>query len=163
MLLGPILVGGNLMSQDAAAKDPAGQPLAGCKVREVAAYLEIDPQWRAAPQTILAFMDIGPELLYRTRHRVVGTPYHRNADGIYDGYRMLATADETAAHSLVRQRGIDLVLICHTPAERAFYAPSHGEENLYSRLNGGTPPDWLAAVELPESLQAQARLYRVLR
>jgi hypothetical protein len=163
MLLGPILIGGNLMTKDAVAKDPAGQPLAGCKVSDVATYLESDPRWRAAPQTILAFMDIGPELLYRTRHSVIGTPYHRNGDGIYDGYRMLATDDEAAAQNLVRQRGIDLVLICHTPAERAFYSPSRGEENLYSRLNGGTPPDWLAAIELPESLQAQARLYRVLR
>ena len=44
----------------------------------VAAFLESDPRWSAAPQTVLAFMDIGPELLYRTRHEVIGTPYHRN-------------------------------------------------------------------------------------
>ena len=163
MLLGPILIGGTLMTKDAVAKDPAGQPLAGCKVREVAAYLESDPRWAAKPQTILAFMDIGPELLYRTHHRVVATPYHRNSDGIYDGYRMLATADAAAAHDLIRQRGVDLVLLCHTPAERAFYAASHGEENLYARLNGNAPPDWLAAVELPAPLQAQAQLYRVVR
>jgi hypothetical protein len=55
------------------------------------------------------------------------------------------------------------VLLCHTPAERAFYAASHGEENLYARLNGNAPPDWLAAVELPAPLQAQAQLYRVVR
>lgn len=162
MLLGPILVGGNLMTKDAVAKDPAGQPLAGCRVREVAAYLESDPRWSAAPRTILAFMDIGPELLYRTHHSVIATPYHRNGDGIYDGYRMLATDDEAAAQALIRQRGIDLVLLCHTPAERVFYAASHGEENLYTRLIGNTPPDWLAAIDLPEPLRAQAQLYQVL-
>jgi hypothetical protein len=163
MLLGPILVGGTLMTKDAVARDPAGQPLAGCKVREMAAYLESDLRWQAAPQTILAFMDIGPELLYRTRHRVIGTPYHRNGDGIYDGYRILATNDDAVAQSLIRQRGIDLVLLCQTPAERGFYAAPHGEENLYTRLNSGTPPDWLAPVALPEPLQSQAQLYRVLR
>jgi hypothetical protein len=162
MLLGPILVGGNLMAKDAVATNPAGQPLAGCNVREVAAYLESDPNWRTAPQTILAFMDIGPELLYRTQHSVIGTPYHRNGSGIYDGYRMLATNDEVAAQNLARQRGIDLVLLCHTPSERAFYAAPQGEENLYARLRDNRPPDWLGAVELPEPLRAQAQLYRVL-
>jgi len=163
MLLGPILVGGTLMSKDAVAKDPAGQPLAGCKVREVAAYLESDPRWGAAPQTVLAFMDIGPELLYRTRHRVVGTPYHRNGDGIYDGYRILATDDDEAAHALVERRNIDLVLLCGSPAERLFYAAPHGEQNLYVRLDHGAAPDWLAPVDLPEGLRDQARLYRVVR
>src|SRR3546814_9292280 len=70
------------MVKPAGAVDAAGQPLAGCKVREVAAYLDSDAGWGSQPQTVLAFMDVGPELLYRTRHRVIGTPYHRNGDGI---------------------------------------------------------------------------------
>src|SRR3546814_4976383 len=40
LLIGPILVGTNLMVKPAGAVDAAGQPLAGCKVREVAAYLD---------------------------------------------------------------------------------------------------------------------------
>jgi hypothetical protein len=163
MLMGPVLVGGTLMTKPANATDAAGQSLAGCEVRDVAAYLESDPRWRVAPQTVLAFMDIGPELLYRTRHRVVGTPYHRNGDGILDGYRILATADLATARAMVEQRAIDLVLLCQSPPERAFYAPTDGKENLYARLARGTPPDWLAAVQLPPALQGQARLYRVLR
>lgn len=162
MLLGPVLIGGTLMTKGAVAEGSAGQPSSGCKLREVAAYLESDPRWRAAPQTILAFMDIGPELLYRTRHRVIGTPYHRNGDGIYDGYRILATGDESASRDLIRQRGVDLVLLCRTPAERTFYAAPDGEESLYARLTGNSPPAWLAVVDLPEPLAAQAQLYRVL-
>jgi hypothetical protein len=163
MLMGPLLVGGTLMTKPAVATDAAGQPLNGCSVRQVADYLENDPRWGSAPQTVLAFMDIGPELLYRTRHHVIGTPYHRNGNGIYDGWRMLASTDGAAARALAEQRGIDLVLLCRTPSERHFYTAADGEENLYSRLEEGNPPDWLTAVELPPAIADEARLYRVVR
>lgn len=164
LLIGPLLVGGSLMIQPAKAKIAAAAGAeAGCDVNRLAGYLESDPRWSAAPQTILAFMDIGPELLYRTRHRVIGTPYHRNTEGILDGYRALATSDAAAAHRLVEQRGIDLLLLCRSPEEHAFYARGESEDNLYIRLARGAAPDWLAAVALPPELRDQARLYQVLR
>jgi hypothetical protein len=163
VLLGPILVGGALMARPTDATGAGGQPLTGCQIREVAAFLESDPRWSASPQTVLAFMDIGPELLYRTRHEVVGTPYHRNGAGIFDGYSILATNDLPAARTLVDARGVDLVLLCQSPSERAFYTTPDGEENLYTRLDRRQPPSWLEPVALPESLAAQAKLYRVLR
>src|SRR3546814_13508513 len=92
MLMGPILVGSTLMTDEAVASDAAGQPLDGCEVRDVAGYLETDPQWRS-PQTVLAFMDIGPELLYRTRHPVIATPYHRNGTGLSHGHPLLPPPD----------------------------------------------------------------------
>ena len=162
-LIGPILIGASLMAKESTASDAAGQPLEGCDMAQVADYLESDPRWAAAPQTILAFMDLGPELLYRTsRHRVIGTPYHRNGDGIYDGHRMLATGDAATARALAAQRRVDLVLLCHTPAERAFYASRDGSETLYQRLSEGRGPDWLQPVALPEGLEAQADLFRIL-
>src|SRR3546814_9709545 len=88
-------------------------------------------------------MDVGPELLYRTRHRVIGKPYHRNGDGIFDGYRILATTDFDSASAAVDERRIDLVLLCRSTAERAFYEHAEGEENLYTMLENGAPPTWL--------------------
>lgn len=163
LLIGPLLVGSSLMIQPAAAGAAAARSAPGCDLHQVAAFLESDPHWAAAPQTVLTFMDIGPELLYRTHHRVVGTPYHRNARGILDGYQALATTDAAVAREVVEQRHVDLVLLCRSSAERAFYAPSGTEENLYLRLDRGTPPEWLAPVALPAGLRDQARLYRVLR
>src|SRR3546814_13233325 len=105
-------------------------PLADCKVREVASYLDSDAGWGSQPQTVLAFMDVGPELLYRTRPRVIGTPYHRNGDGIFDGYRILASTDFESASAAVDERPPDPALPCRSPAERALYAPAPGEETL---------------------------------
>lgn len=162
MLLGPVFVGVNLIEKPVDARDAAGQSLTGCRIGEVASYLESDPRWNAAPRTILAFMDLGPELLYRTRHRVIGTPYHRNGDGIFDGHRMLATGDLAAARALIRQRQIDLIVLCQSSVERRFYAAAHGEENLYARLDRGDPPGWLSPVDLPDGLRGTVALYRVL-
>ncbi|MGF1629418.1 MAG: hypothetical protein ACFCUT_08110 [Kiloniellaceae bacterium] len=162
-LLGPLFVGASLMVKEVGPGLAADQPPAACEVPAVAAFLETDPRWAQGSQTILAFMDIGPELLYRTRHRVIGTPYHRNGNGIFDGHQMLATSDEAVAHDVAERRGIDLVLLCQSPAERRFYQSPRGEENLYHRLEHGRPPTWLAAVPLPSHLQGQARLYRVVR
>jgi hypothetical protein len=163
LVVGPLVVGNTLMARPTNHTDAAGQSLSGCDAGAVAAYLESDPRWRMAPQTILAFMDIGPELLYRTRHRVIGTPYHRNGDGIFDGHRMLATGDLAEARALAEQRRVDLILLCQSSAERAFYAAAEGEENLYALLDRGTPPGWLSAVELPPTLRDTARLYQVVR
>lgn len=163
MLLGPVLIGSSLMTPNLDARDASGQSLAGCDVRQVASYLETDPRWVSRPQTILAFLDIGPELLYRTRHSVIGTPYHRNGDGIYDSYRIMAARDQDMARDLIEQRQVDLVLLCQSPAERSFFAVPEGEETLYQRLDRGDPPAWLSDIELPPGLQNQANLYRVAR
>src|SRR3546814_15130036 len=97
-------------------------------------------------------MDVGPELLYRTRHRVIGTPYHRNGDGIFDGYRILATTDFDAARAAVDERRIDLVLLCRSPAERAFSPPAEGQGILYPLPQHAAPPPWIKGVPLPSHL-----------
>ncbi len=161
LLLGPILVGGAMKESRAEATDAAGQSQAACDLRQLANFLDLHPDWSARPQTILAFLDIGPELLYRTRHAVIGTPYHRNGDGIYDSHRMMTTGDETLARELLAGRGVDLVLLCRSAGERAFFRGGDGSASLYSRLDGGRPPAWLAPVELPPALEGRARLYAV--
>ncbi|WP_420348393.1 hypothetical protein [Pelagibius sp.] len=166
-LLGPLTVSSTMTAQTARAKDVAGQSLAACNVRQVAAFLENDPRWAGSRQTILTFLDIGPELLFRTRHAVIGTPYHRNGDGIYDSHRMLATNDPDEARAMMTQRGIDLVLLCQSPGERLFFtaagADADGGVGLYRQLAEGRPPAWLSEIALPEPLTQQAKLFTVER
>ncbi len=163
MLLGPIIVGSALMSDEIEARENLAKAAPGCDLRKMADYLNNDPRWAAAPQTILTFLDLGPELLYRTPHAVIATPYHRNGDGIYDAHHIMTTGDEGEARRLMEQREIDLVLLCQLPAERVFFAGKKGESTLYRRLDAGSPPDWLVPVELPQELQGQAKLYRMAR
>ncbi|NIA67215.1 hypothetical protein HBA54_01260 [Pelagibius litoralis] len=161
LLLGPLTVGTTLMVDKADAKDASGQSLTACDVGEVAGFLETDPRWTGSRQTILTFLDIGPELLYRTDHAVIGTPYHRNSDGIYDSYWMLTSSDPGAVRAMIVERGIGLILLCQSPAERNFF--SSAGDSLYKQLSGGQIPSWAAEVALPVHLQRQARLFTVSR
>lgn len=161
LLLGPLTVGTMLKDQDAHAKDASGQMLEACNVREVASFLEADDRWAGSQQTILTFLDIGPELLYRTGHAVIATPYHRNSDGIYDSHRILTNSDSNEARLMMEERRIGLILLCQGPAERTFF--SSPGNSLYKSLTEGQVPQWMAEVALPAPLRRQARLFEVIR
>ena len=63
------------------------------------------------PRRLLNSIYAEPELLYRTHHGVVATPYHRNTTGIMDTIRIFR---HTGASVLlaIKARRVDLVLIC---------------------------------------------------
>jgi hypothetical protein len=146
-----------------------GRPLAApklnvndCSVKEIAAVLA-DPKsgLGAGPLTILTSVDLGPELLYRTPHRVVGTPYHRNADGIYDTFQALSGSSETARR-IAYARSADLFLVCRVWGERAAYAGKAGTASFQEQLVQGRIPDWLAPLALPEAAAARFAVFRVI-
>lgn len=114
----------------------------------------------AAPQRILANVFSGPELLYRTRHEVVATPLHRNAQGIGDAYAIFSAASDQAARERVRARGITWILLCPGSVEAVLFRRPDGASTLYERLARGVPPAWLKAVALPPGLEG-FRLFEV--
>ena len=73
------------------------------------------------PQNILNFNYSGPELLYRSHHNVVATPYHRNTAGIADTIRFLRGKSDGPAKALAQKRQIDLALICPADPEASNY------------------------------------------
>jgi hypothetical protein len=164
MILGPVAIGRLLMDWPADGKDATEQQTAQdvCDLPTMAAYLETSPAWPAdEPRTILAFLDLGPELLYRTRHRVIATPYHRNGDGIFDSRQMLIQTDDATARALMAGRGVDLVLLCPASPERVFFTDGTTDDGLYDRLIRGDGPDWLSEIVLPTDLASGFRLFEV--
>ncbi len=131
-----------------------------CPLRSLAALLDDPEGLGASPKTILAFLDVGPELVYRTPHRSIGSPYHRNGAGIYDGWRALATDDVAEAQRLMQRRQVDWVLLCPSVPERAYFEQPNGSASLYDRLLAGDVPAWLTPVPLPAAL-GSFRLYAV--
>src|SRR5690606_3230390 len=93
-----------------------------------------DGPWRK-PQTIAAFIDFGPELLYRTHHRILAGPYHRNGSGILAAYRLLTSADLEASRRIVDERQVNLILLC--PPRDGYYFERGGEDSVYARLVRG--------------------------
>ncbi|MEM7120824.1 MAG: hypothetical protein AAF563_06080 [Pseudomonadota bacterium] len=170
VLIGPLALGRILMAwspetvmaqdQDTAGRVDVATAEDACDLPAMAAYLE-DPDALPGPKprTILAFLDLGPELLYRTRHHVIATPYHRNGDGIYDSYAMLTAQDEARAQMMMAERAVDLILLCPGSPERDFFVDETKDSTLYQRLTTGQTPSWLSEISLPDSLADGFRLF----
>ena len=137
-----------------------------CPLLPLGRYLTALTQNDPAPKTILAFKDFGPELLYRTPHRIVGTPMHRNPEGLGDSLAIMKAENPWNAQSIIQRRQIDLILIClHSKVEAEFYldSSSNSTDNFYTMLVEGMYPPWLNEVVLPENLQESFRLFEVVK
>lgn len=134
-----------------------------CTVAPLAPVLNDRSTWVGAePRTVLTMIDNGPELLYRTPHRVIGSPYHRNPDGILDSYNALASSDDEAIRAILAARSVDVILLCFDAAEKNFFQDSGAGNSLYGRLARDEVPDWLAPIPTPGVQFAHFRLYRVV-
>ncbi|MEE8213153.1 MAG: hypothetical protein V3R79_01040 [Alphaproteobacteria bacterium] len=132
-----------------------------CPVQAMARYLE-QPPWADRPRTILASVNFGAELLYRTRHRVTATLHHPQAPGILDSVRILGGVDDGEILKLVRQRQIDLILICELSAHDGYFLMGGGDRILYKRLGRGQFPEWIVEVGLPRDLREGFRLFEIV-
>lgn len=130
--------------------------------RRGAAQVLADPQnLGARPATILAFPDHGPELLYRTPHYVLSIPNHRPQPGFTLTHRIMSESDSHTALALLRENGIDFVLVCIGSAEGEAYRSSRAEPSLYQRLAAGIPPKGLVSIAIPENQGGALRLFKV--
>lgn len=131
-----------------------------CRAASLADVLNRSP-WSDRPRIVLTGVDYGPELLYRTRHGIVGTLYHRNIAGIGDTLRAFTAKDDTVARSIINRRGIDLVAICPAVGNDGLVRASTESSAFYQRLATDAAPAWLREVSLPREASA-FRLFEVL-
>jgi hypothetical protein len=158
LTIGPVAGGAVLIL--AADTAPTTMAATGsCPLRPLAAFLE-SPPWNERPRTIVASVNFGPELLYRTRHRVLATLHHRNADGIADSIRVLGGSADADILNVVRRREVDLIVTCERGPHDGYFRAGRGGDVLYLRLRRGDVPAWLMPVTLPPPL-APFRLYEV--
>ncbi len=133
-----------------------------CPINTLSKYLATDERWQGSSQTILAFQDFGPELLYRTSHKVIGTPMHRNQDGIKDTYRFMTAKDFDVPYKIAQRRHINLVAVCvQSKAESQFFYQTSDKIRVHEYLKNGKIPSWLSEVQLPEDLVNSFRLFKL--
>lgn len=108
---------------------------------------------------IFASLDVGPDILLRTQHSVIGTGHHRNIAGISLVLRGFLAPPDKARE-----------IVLSTPASYLIFTPEQGEAKRYintsktslmAQLMAGHPPAWLVPVKI-EGLSF-ARVYRVVR
>ena len=78
---------------------------------QICQYLNDDPFFKQKQRRILTSIYLGPLLLYKTPHEVIGTPSHRNVSGIIDTYSFMNAQREEDAYMIIRRRDIEAILI----------------------------------------------------
>lgn len=130
-----------------------------CSLGSLSPFLNDPTGYGGRPRTILTHIYFGPELLYRTPHRVIATPYHRNAAGILGALAIENATDPEDAYRMLIAREVDLILLCWRPKER----PAPGGTNFYDQILNNQLPEWLRKVPLPPGVDKPFRLFAVSR
>ncbi len=116
----------------------------------------------SAPATVLAAIDLGPEIVYRTRHRVVATPYHRQLQEIRDVYDVLHGVDLASVAAILATRAVDLVVVRRVATGPTFVDPG-APAPFGERLLRGERLPWMRPVPLGRAASSPVFLFRVDR
>ena len=114
-----------------------------CSLADVLPALQAHPK-----TTVLAEQDVGPEILYRTDHNVIATPYHRNEAGILYVHDVMSmpVSDPDAITERLRERSVGLILMC--PERFDTLRPENLEGTLYESLATGASPESIRGIDL---------------
>jgi len=134
----------------------------GFSMIQLCGYLNNEGQRQGRILRILTRVDFGPEILYRTHHEVIGTPYHRNSQGIVDTYEVMTADTDEKALEIIQKRGVDLILLCLKLKEPSAYSKSEKVSTFYQRLLQNKIPNWLKKVDLPSDLTSSFLLFETL-
>ena len=129
----------------------------------------LNDQYGDRPRLILSGENEGPELLFRTKHKVLAAPY--DIEGNKDAFDFFNARSNAQAYAVAEKRRVDLVLVCRDiPLFYAglgdyqarfhahFYTDKQGRlrmdssrdrPTLIEKLVNGQAPAWLKPVEIP--------------
>jgi hypothetical protein len=136
--------------------DAPGPQKTNCRAPQVLA-----PLGQLPPSLLFAPLDIGPDILVRTPHSVIGTGHHRNVVGI-NAVTHAFLSDPAAARADIMAgragRGADYLVLCPRMNEMLLYAKS-APNGLAAQLARGHVPGWLE----PVPAKGPLKIYRVRR
>jgi hypothetical protein len=132
-----------------------------CQISDVAPTLRErdDP---ARLEIVMAWVDFGPELMYRTPHAVLSIPNHHAQAGYRLTWDAMTAADADTARRLIMDRAVDYVVLCNNRKINDFYAQLGARQTFREQLLAGETPDWLLPQPLPQAHEG-LYLYRVRR
>ncbi len=123
-----------------------------CAIRDQAEQLDALPQG-----IVFAPLDIGPSILLKSHHGVIGTGHHRAEAAMSDVIAAFIGKPEDARQIIVQHRA-NYVVMCTDLAEAGLYAAS-APDGLAAQLVSGNVPAWLEP--LPTEGPEEFRVWRV--
>jgi hypothetical protein len=157
---GPMILGALLLYADKTPQERFAEKNISCPIIELSKFLDSHPT-NARSQTIIASANFGPELIYRTNHRVLATVHHRNVSGILDGHTVLQAVDDAIALQIIKERGVNLILLCLDSGDDKYFLTNSKPGALYKRLATGQIPVWLTGIPLVENLGNKFKLFEI--
>ena len=129
-------------------------------------YLNHDQYFQEKPRRVLTSFNIGPLLLYKTKHEVIGTPSHRNVSGILDTYHVMNADNESDAHMIVRRRGIQVILIGRPDyGIYDYFIDIKNTKNkgdiFHHQLWKEKIPAWLQMYPVPKYFEGKIKVFKV--
>ena len=156
--LAPFMVGKRVGALESVSRLNPRAP--ACSLAGLSRFLNDPAGFGSQSRTILAPTNFGPELLYRTPHRVVATGDHRNAAGILDLFAIMGTTDLEEARRMLAAREVDLILLCPSGTRPDGSRP---DASFYDRLVDNRLPEWLHDVALPPGVGDSFLLFEMRR
>jgi hypothetical protein len=95
------------------------------------------------PVVIMAHSNDGPQLLYYTKHSVVGAPYHRQAEGIINSFKVMEDKfSESEVKRILILTDASYILI-RKPKKSANASPTN-DQSLPKLIIDGKQPSWIS-------------------
>jgi hypothetical protein len=128
-----------------------------CDTFALEQILDMPRIYGGRPRLIMSSMGQGPELLFRTPHKILSAPFHMDVSGNIDATRFFSTPYESEAEAIARRRGVDLVVTCRA-VPRIYMRPPAGEKpqegndshdfapHFVELLMTDKQPDWLKPI-----------------
>lgn len=160
VFIGPAL-GALVVTQLWDEQNSTKKTFAGCKWSEVTPVLKEIAAKSGRKINIMTRIHQGPEVLYRSGQNVVGTPHHRNTEGILDSFAVFADTDMEKVVSIISKRNIDYLALCKGTIEERVYLNTPGK-TLSRMLDDGIPPKWLRVVPLPGDSGERFHVFKVM-
>ena len=109
--------------------------------------------------TLLTDIFLSPQYVWHCHVNTVGTPYHRNQQGILDNYAILDFTAEQQMRSLLKKHQVTQILLFNDYSDKIYPLTPSNERKLYYRLikHENIP----AFLEKVPTKQQNAHLYKV--
>ncbi len=133
-----------------------------CNIRAITDILN-SPKWSGRSRIIITSANFGPQILYRTKHRVLATFHHRNGAGMVDSVKTMKADNEAEILSLIDRRLIDIILICPGSPADSYFADNASSSSLYKRLERGDLPSRIRRIKLPKTPNSGFMMFEVSR
>jgi hypothetical protein len=160
VLSAPVAAGAAGLALTVGFPNSTSDESAACPWLRIAPVLRELKTANGEPPILFGFIHQGPEMMYRTGLRVVGTPYHRNAQGILDTHAVLTATDPEDARRILRARGVGYLIFCRDSGESRFFRAMKAD-TFYRRIYERRAPKWLHEQKLPLIIKDQFQLLRV--